>query len=289
MVLGFCGRMRAGKTTLADECEKRGYIRLSFATPLKRLCADLLDCSVDALNEAKNKGANISLPLGSDIQDCLSIETGIPIEQVNKVCEGQVMETVRELLQFVGTELIRQYCPTWHIDRTREMMSPRQNYVIDDVRFQNEKQMIESMGGHCWFVVRPGIDNLSSHPSETSIKWQDCSKKVIVNNGSENELKLMWKLFLDEYEENFVKREKVFQDIINEGRMISNEKRELAELLLISHYLFTYTPPVLGGEITDVNFSEDGVLKIKVNGEDKTSFITQNPLEIEDIKFLLTK
>ena len=61
MVIAFCGRMRSGKTELAMICERYGYERIYFALPLKQLCADILDVSIDGLNEAKNKNTDVSI------------------------------------------------------------------------------------------------------------------------------------------------------------------------------------------------------------------------------------
>ena len=56
MIIGFAGRMRSGKTELAKICEDAGFEKLYFALPLKQLCADLMDISIDELNKWKNKG-----------------------------------------------------------------------------------------------------------------------------------------------------------------------------------------------------------------------------------------
>ena len=63
MVIGFAGRMRSGKTELAKICEANGYQKLYFALPLKQLCADILDISIDELNRAKNEGIPIQITI----------------------------------------------------------------------------------------------------------------------------------------------------------------------------------------------------------------------------------
>ena len=82
--------MRSGKTELAKVCEELGYKKLYFALPLKQLCADLLDISVEGLNEAKNNNTDISLFLGDDICTILSEETEIPLEDVRNTCYGSL-------------------------------------------------------------------------------------------------------------------------------------------------------------------------------------------------------
>ena len=45
-------------------------------------------------------------------------------------------------------------------------------------RFPNEVKMINELGGDCWFIVRPKMDNVSNHESETALKWQDFDKII---------------------------------------------------------------------------------------------------------------
>ena len=143
MVIGFAGRMRSGKTELAKICEANGYQKLYFALPLKQLCADILDISIDELNRAKNEGIPIKITIGEDVCQILSEETDIPLETTKELCNGKYIETVRDMLQFIGTDYIRKYNKDWHVNKIREMIDENTNYVIDDVRFPNEKKMIE--------------------------------------------------------------------------------------------------------------------------------------------------
>ena len=138
MILGFAGRCRSGKTELAKVCQELGYKKLYFALPLKQLCADILDISIDTLNQAKNDNTDIGLTINDDICTILSEETGIPLEEVKKTCYGKTINNVREMLQFIGTDLIRKYDADWHVNRIKEMIDTNYNYVIDDVRFPNE-------------------------------------------------------------------------------------------------------------------------------------------------------
>ena len=161
MIIGLCGRMRSGKTEIAKICEEYGYEKLYFALPLKQLCADILDISIDELNRAKNEGIDIGLTIGKDICDILSEETEIPLDVVTETCDGVLLSNVRQMLQFIGTDLIRKYNTDWHVNRIRAMIDENKNYVIDDVRFPNEKRMIEDLGGDCWFVTRTTLDNIS--------------------------------------------------------------------------------------------------------------------------------
>ena len=98
-------------------------------------------------------------------------------------------KTVRQLLQFIGTDLIRKYNTNWHVNRIRKMIDKNKNYVFDDVRFKNELNLVKELGGECWFIIRPIINNVSNHESETSLTWRDFGNKIIINNS--HSLKIM--------------------------------------------------------------------------------------------------
>ena len=181
MILGFAGRLRSGKTELAKVCQEHGYEIMSFATPLKELCADLLSVTIDELNSLKNNCIKINILINNELCEKISKETDIPIDIVEDVSLGKVIVDAREMLQFIGTDLIRKYNEDWHVNKIKERLDKDKNYVFDDVRFKNEKKMINSLGGDCWFVIRPKIDQVSNHESETSLTWKDCFNKIIIS------------------------------------------------------------------------------------------------------------
>ena len=285
MIVGFCGRMRSGKTELAKICERYGYQKLYFALPLKQLCASLIDVSVEELNRLKNDNVEISLQLGNDICTILSEETEIPLEEVKKVCYGKTMHTVREMLQFIGTDLIRKYNTDWHVNRIRQMINKDMNYVIDDVRFPNEKALIEELGGDCWFITRTTLDNISNHESETSITWNDCWNKIIINDSTLPILQFKWETFMDNYIQSCAIRDKEFERILENGSENNITPLSIYDMMLLSKDFFTYS---------NKDIDKDKVSKIVLN-EDKSVFITykdgsmeviDNALQIEDLKIL---
>ena len=286
MIIGLCGRMRSGKTEIAKICEEYGYEKLYFALPLKQLCADILDISIDELNRAKNEGIDIGVTIGKDICDILSEETEIPLDVVTETCDGVLISNVRQMLQFIGTDLIRKYKTDWHVNRIRAMIDENKNYVIDDVRFPNEKKMIEDLGGDCWFVTRTTLDNISNHESETSLTWKDCWNKVIINDTTLSNLQFKWETFISNYERSRAIRDKEFNRILENGSQDEITPLSIYDMMLLHKALFTYTPKLI---------EKENVKKITMN-EDKTVFITyqddtlemiDNPLSIEDVKFLL--
>ena len=217
MIIGLCGRLQSGKTQLAKVCEQYGYEKLYFALPLKQLCADILDISIDELNKAKVERTDIGVTIGKDICEIISEETDIPLETVIEICNGVTIRDVRHMLQFIGTDLIRKYNTDWHVNKLRAMIDKDKDYVFDDVRFPNEKKMIEELGGECWFIVRPILDNVSNHESETSITWNDCWNRIIINDSTLPILLFKWETFISNYKQSCSIRDKEFKRILEDG------------------------------------------------------------------------
>lgn len=286
MVIGLCGRLQSGKSQLAKVCEQYGYEKLYFALPLKQLCADILDISIDDLNKAKVERTDIGVTIGKDICQIISEETDIPLDTVMEICNGVVIRDVRHMLQFIGTDLIRKYNTDWHVNKIRAMIDINKDYVIDDCRFPNEKKMIEELGGECWFIVRPILDNVSNHESETSITWNDCWNRIIINDSTLPILLFKWETFISNYKQSCSIRDKEFKRILEDGSKDDITPLSLYDMMLLSKHLFEYVPKTIDAS---------NIKSIKMN-EDKTAFITYkddsmeiitNPLQIEDLKIYL--
>jgi hypothetical protein len=245
-----------------------------------------LDVSIEALNDAKNKGTDIGLHIDDNICTILSDETGIPIEQVKETCYGKTMSTVREMLQFIGTDLIRKYNPDWHVNRIKEMIEPDTDYVIDDVRFPNEKKMIEDLGGDCWFVTRTTLDNVSNHESETSITWHNCWNKLIINDTTLQFLRFKWNAFMGDYVRSCSLRDKEFDRILENGLTAEITPMSVGDFLMLSSCMFSYTPKDINKkDVKNMKMTENNALQITYN--DDSIELVYNQLIIEDLKTLL--
>ena len=297
-IIGFCGRLQSGKSTIANVCEEFGYKRIYFAQPLKELCGNLLNVNIEKLNKLKVENTPINFILNKDICEKISQQTLIPIEVIEGICLDKQVDTVRDLLQFVGTDIIRKYNKDWHVNKIREMLKPNQKYVIDDVRFQNEKELLEELGATLWFVVRPSLSNVSNHISETSVKWQDINN-IIVNDKSLSYLETYWRMFMENgYEASYTKRQEVINSILghldrlNELQSKKDFTFSLLDALFISIYEFTYKPITFDDNtFPSVELNCDGnylnflnVLIDDNNGVKHFKAI-KNPLNVEDYKF----
>ena len=174
-IIGFSGRQRSGKDVMAKALQEKGYTIVTIANALKELCAGLLGVDLQKLNELKNSGTTIELKFkGSDI-----IEGGSTKEYY--------VTTVRELLQIVGTDIIRSVDPDWHVKKMLEKIrSIEGNVVVDDIRFPNELEALRKEGADVYFIVRTSIIyGFSNHSSETALTWNMFPKNnILINDGT---------------------------------------------------------------------------------------------------------
>lgn len=289
-IIGLAGRKESGKTELAKICQKYGYEIFSFATPLKKMIANLLGITIDEVNALKK--ANKKYVLKEMDFLFLNNETGISIDVFREKCKDKEFSNTRELMQYIGTNIIREYKPNWHVDKTKEhiLSSNFKNIIIDDVRFPNERNMIESLGGSCWFIVRPKFDNISNHISETALKWQEFDN-VIINNTSLEYLKYKWNLlFEDDYNASLEKRKDVLYSLYGDKEKINKlieteDNLTMLDIMFISKYIFTYDAKYRNNE--HVKKVEQHGDFVNVYLDDDTIDVISNPLIIEDLKIYI--
>lgn len=212
-IIGFAGRKRAGKTCLSKYlCEKHNGTVITVADALKHLCCKLLDVeTIDKLNEYKDSGniwcfnADEYSPNWTKIiceevfGDYTSTQYNEILKLVRKLLEKPSYD-VRQLLQFIGTDIIRKYRPNWHVDKMIEAINNATTELIcvDDVRFPNERDAVEKLGGTVFFVIRPDLRvGVSNHVSEVSLTWSDFNSDRVIVNRFEQEY------FFNEFDEAY--------------------------------------------------------------------------------------
>ena len=194
LIIGFAGRKRAGKTCLSKYLtEKHNGTIVTVADALKHLCCDLCGFKdIEELNYYKDNGTSYSFNPNKAPKwaktICEQVFGEYTENQYNKVLEllSEIYTyNIRELLQFIGTDIIRKYKPTWHVDKMVEAINnaPTDLVCVDDIRFPNEREAVEKLGGTVFFVVRPDLTvDISNHESEISLTWPEFEdKRVIVN------------------------------------------------------------------------------------------------------------
>ena len=187
MIIGICGLIGSGKGTVADILvEEHGFKKLSFADSLKDGVAAMFDWPRHLLEGDTDKSRE-----WREIPDTFwTEETGKEISP-------------RLVLQLVGTECMRDgfFDGIWvSLAKKKLIRFPDQNWVIPDTRFENEINMIHSIGGKIWRVKRGqdpawfdsyrenNVEPLDVHPSE--FKWVRSEfDQTIKNNSTFEDLK----------------------------------------------------------------------------------------------------
>ncbi len=162
MIVGFSGLAGAGKSTAAAILAARGFARVSFADPLKRMLAALdLDPAPPGVHPRAWRETPRALLCG---------------------------RTERQALQALGTEWGRVCigADVWVRLWARES-AKWPDVVADDVRFENEAAAIRQAGGVVIRIDREGAGSSSGagHVSETIPFAPDAA---IANDGTPEEL-----------------------------------------------------------------------------------------------------
>jgi len=193
MIIGICGLIGSGKGTVGDILVEQGFTKVSFADKLKDGVATIF-----GWNRAMLEGdTDESRQWREQPDDFWTQETGRNI-------------TPRIVLQEFGTECMRDGFDDsiWVSLLKKQMLDSPGDYVVPDVRFRNEQDMIRELGGEIWRVQRGDVpewygcamlDNTTGgnlmesydvHVSE--YKWIDMNNKfnsTIYNNGTLEQLK----------------------------------------------------------------------------------------------------
>ena len=193
-IIAFAGRKRSGKGMLAKGMREYSpnVVIIAVADSLKFLCCKLLNRTYDELNQMKDDGTIFEAKVDDYWVSTIKCETNISDDIVRKEIGGHVFRNVREVLQIIGTDLIRKYSPDWHIDKTIEHIKSYGDdkiVVVEDVRFPNEKRRIEEIGGDVYFIIRPNYWDVSNHPSEKALKYTDFNdNRIIINEYSKEQM-----------------------------------------------------------------------------------------------------
>jgi cytidylate kinase len=178
-LIGIAGRKGSGKTTIGKELLSCGYIRVSFADFLKETCSKLFNINIEKFYDALEKEKIFDVHCLWNIDKCMELSDLANLD-LNFVVNKK-LKNIREMLQFVGTDVLRKHDSNIHIRKTKERIANLEKCFFDDIRFSNEREMIEEMGGICIYLFRPSNWDYSNHESETSLLRTDFNY-VLINN-----------------------------------------------------------------------------------------------------------
>jgi len=158
VIIGLTGYARTGKDTAAEFLIKEGFERRAFADKLRESLYNL--DPIIALEEVDDQcNAGTIFVRAQEIVDRLGWD----------VAKVEYLE-IRELLQRFGTEVGRElYGTNFWVDVVMNSLDSTQDYVITDVRFPNEADAVKAAGGVVVRILRPGVEAVNGHASDTSV------------------------------------------------------------------------------------------------------------------------
>ena len=188
MIIGICGLIGSGKGSVADILiENHNFERLSFADKLKDGVASVFGWDRDMLEGDTDR----SRIWREKTDEYWTKETGMNV-------------TPRLVLQLFGTDCMRNgfFDGIWvSLVKQKLLDNPDTDWVLPDVRFPNEMNMVKDVGGEVWQVRRGtmpdwfyqrrdnGGEIKDVHPSEWEwIKPDTNYNQIIQNDGTLEEL-----------------------------------------------------------------------------------------------------
>jgi len=183
-IYNIIGPRGAGKDTLGDILIKNNLVneKISFAAPLKEICKKVFKLGDYQVDDPKGKQEKLTFPLFffDNVAESVFEEMNNYVANSGKLSIqaknlNGLMRSPREVLQFVGTDFIRNHVdPDWHIKAAFSNLNEG-TYVVTDCRFMNEYkylnnnyEVIKNI-----YVERPEAEenlNKSKHMSELEIK-----------------------------------------------------------------------------------------------------------------------
>lgn len=142
ILIAMVGKKNAGKTTVAEYLQEKGFAEVVFAEPVKRVTEIVFGFDYDML-------------LGN---------TPEKRELRNTLCDPIWNLTPVQAMQQLGTELFRDHFDedVWIKIAGRKidaLLNRGQSVVVSDARFENEIEFIRAKGGHI-IVVYEDINDI---------------------------------------------------------------------------------------------------------------------------------
>lgn len=161
-IVGITGKAGSGKDTAADYLvENHNFVKVSFAAPLKEGLRAMFNWDKTLL-------------LDRDWKERLLPDIG---------------KSPRELMQTIGTEWGRElvHKDLWLMLAKQRIEASEKDVVISDLRFDNEADLIRSLGGSVIHLSRPQTTEVAEHISERRVTIVE-GDLAVLNDGTTTDL-----------------------------------------------------------------------------------------------------
>ena len=205
VLIGLIGKKGSGKTTCYNiiKEELKPVQEIQLAKKLKDVCSKVFKIDRDYMDDPVLKEMDLDVPVKLTLLNLLKIcfyFMVLPRPRTFKHL-GKELTTARKILQYVGTDVLRDIDKQIHLKRALWGLPKHGVFVASDVRFRDEMEYL-----HAWaypygwfFYVDRNIREIDFHASEAEVrKLKNISTRVINNNGNmehlTNEIKaaLVW-------------------------------------------------------------------------------------------------
>lgn len=178
MIIGLRGDAGSGKDTVGDELvHEYGFTRISFADELKRNVSQAFNVPLDHFYDRVLKEAEIShLPLRRNTLSFVVLDGISPLPDF----------FTPRLLCIYYANCMRHVDPQYWVRIPLKNLKSSVNYVITDVRYQNEVDAVKKLGGVTVKIERQGTNSLN-HISERGLDGVE-PDHYLKNEGTKEEL-----------------------------------------------------------------------------------------------------
>jgi hypothetical protein len=210
-VIAFCGSKGAGKSTSAAMFRDQypgPTEEIAFAQHLKNVCSDVFNINMSnfTVPELKEKELDAYVTLdGKNIPKVLSKFDIIDFDYDKNVRPhiGQVFDTPRRVLQYIGTDVLHPIDPLIHAKITLKLKDPNKLSIVTDLRFLQEFQFLKLYGDFlAVYVLNKKAEMLASsdtHKSERDLQSFKPMCEVLDNTGGLNDLRKNVKGIIEKY------------------------------------------------------------------------------------------
>ena len=189
-IIGLTGPAGSGKDTVAALLRVHcGYTSMAFADALRGEVADAFCVPAQLLLERDTKEHALS---ALALHRCMDPNfEAFVIAAHQRQGLGMVDTTAprspRQIMQWWGTEYRRAGAPNYWVRAAQKRVTDMHRwghahrFVMTDVRFQNEADLVREYGGQIWQIVRPDLAPIEGgHPSE--VTGAEFKPEAVINN-----------------------------------------------------------------------------------------------------------
>ena len=158
-IIAVSGRLQSGKDTVANYLIREyGFIRYSFAEPIKQACCLIFGWTRESMED----------PV---LKEQIDPRWGITRRQALQTMgtewgQYDLMKISPTFASVTGRKLWARSC----LERVRAEQNDNARIVISDLRFPHEAEELRTNNANLWRVVRGAAPDIhSSHPSEAEV------------------------------------------------------------------------------------------------------------------------